>query len=103
MNDNPFIKSLEFSNPVRAGEENTAHLQAEWPNPGWTHIDTQITIEEKERRIIVNLRGQRGPGMSIMVIKPFQTDLEILVPDLGDWDVVVKGRAGDHIVKITAI
>jgi len=40
--------------------------------------------------------------MSIMVIKPFQTDLKILVPDVGDWDVVVKGRAGDHIVKITA-
>ncbi len=102
MSNRPFVKQLIFTEPVLAGMENTAHLIGEWPTPSWKFKSTSTTVEESTRRLIVDVEGEKRPGMALMVIQPFEQDIPVLVPSPGEWTVVVKGRAGDLSVKITA-
>lgn len=98
----PFIKSINCPAKVRAGESFTIEVNAEWPNPSWKHVDTKIKVDENSRTIVVDYLGRRGPGMALMVIKPFQFTENLVVPSPGKWKIIVRGRSGDSETEILA-
>ena len=95
----PFVKSIKIEK-----EENGYLLKckAEWPNPVWKHVKTDINFSEKENTATISYTGSiKANVIAPQVIKPFSFSVNLKFPRKGDWKVIVKGRAGNKVESLS--
>jgi hypothetical protein len=80
---------------VKSGTSLIIRLTADWPTPSWEHVDTKIEIFKNEKQVIISYLGLRRAGVALQQITSFKTNIDVIFPKRGEWNLTIKGRSED--------
>ncbi len=86
-----YVDEVEAPTRARAGEEIVVTIRGNKPDPSWSWLRNEVTIEDAT--VTIDVLGERTKGgAAAMVLVPFTTTATLSGLPAGILELVVRGR-----------